>query len=91
MSYLIQSKLVADASIKDRVIACAAVEGVVNPEAWAHEQRWSLSAQPGWVAAYASAIAGGDTEPGANEGVITDGMILSAVQALSLPDPDLAE
>ncbi|WP_157992984.1 hypothetical protein [Leucobacter luti] len=47
-----------------------------------------MSAQPGWDAAYASALAAGNEEPGADPGVITDGMILAAVRALRNPAPD---
>jgi len=36
---------------------------------------------------YASALAAGISNPGGNESVITDGMILSAVQANWPPDP----
>lgn len=83
MSYLTQSKLAFDAVLADRVTACAASERVSDPAAFAVTHRWELSAQPGWVDAYASAIAGGDQSPGANEGAITDGMILAAVQSIN--------
>lgn len=82
MSYLTQSRLADDINIRVRVTACVAREGVESPEAGAYEQRWRLSAQPGWDAAYAYAIAIGSEEPGLDEAVITDGMILSAAQAL---------
>ena len=52
---------------------------------WAQQQPWALSAQPGWDAAYASAIAAKNPAPGADEAVISDGMILAAVQALRPP------
>lgn len=52
------------------------------PSYWVQERAWKFSAQPGWVDAYKYAVDSGDEEPGANEGAITDGMILSAVQAL---------
>ena len=81
MSYLTQAKLADDGHIRLRVTACAATEQIEHPDAWAYEHRWQLSAQPGWVAAYASAAVAGD-DPGANEAAITDGMILSAVQHL---------
>lgn len=91
MSYSTQADLANDGDLRRRVTACAATEHIESPEMFAYDNRWELSTQPGWDAAYARAIADGDTKPGANEGVITDGMILAAVKALSLPDPDPAE
>ena len=41
-----------------------------------------MGSQPGWDDAWDSAIASGIEDPGGNEGVITDGMILSGVQAV---------
>ena len=50
---------------------------------WTYQNKWAFSAQPGWDGAYAYAVVANPTlEPGDNEAVITDGMILSAVQAL---------
>lgn len=83
MSYLVQSDLAEDAYLTRRIAACAATQRITNPEAWAREHRWELSSQPGWVDAYKYAIDSGDEEPGANEGAVTDGMILSAVQLLA--------
>lgn len=87
MSYLMQAKLAGDQTILARVTACAATEGVTDPQGWAYQRQWELSAQPGWVDAYASAVASGDSEPGANEAAITDGMILSAVQSIIQESP----
>lgn len=82
MSYLTQAQLAGDQFLLLRVTACAASENVDNPQAWTMLHAWQLSAQPGWDEAYAYAIANGVEEPGADETVITDPMILSAVQAL---------
>ena len=38
-------------------------------------------------AAYASAVAAGHEDPGGDESVITDGMILAAVQSLAAAQP----
>jgi hypothetical protein len=70
-------------SLMDRITACAAQQNINNPVTWTRDNTWRLAAQPGWDAAWASAVAGGIEDPGANEGVITDGMILSAVQSLA--------
>lgn len=92
MSYLVQSHMARDASLIMRIGACAASEGVrPNPLAWADGNRVVIMASPGWAAAYASAQAARDEWggegvqpplPGENEAAITDGMILSAVQAV---------
>lgn len=84
MSYLTQARLAADGDILARATDCAATEGITDPAAWAYEHRWELSAQPSWVAAYASAAVDSD-RPGAVEAAITDQMILSAVQHLREP------
>ena len=85
MSYLIQSRLRQDRALIDRVTACAAMEEVADPYQWVVAHDWQLSAQPGWVEAYASALTVVGKPPGENEAAITDGMILSAVQALNNP------
>lgn len=82
MSYLTQARLAADQVIMLRATACAVSEGVQDPSFWVQQRSWQLSIQPGCDAAYASALAGGDPDPGGNESVITDGMILAAVQAI---------
>ena len=92
MSYLTQARMAQDEALIMRIAACAATEGVrPNPVAWADDRRVIFMASPGWSAAYASASAlrdGWDGEgvqpppPGENEAAITDGMVLSAVQAL---------
>lgn len=83
MSYLIQSKMAQDYGLIMRIAACAASEGVVDrPESWADNNRQRIVAAPGWAAAWASAVAAEDDNPGENEAVITDGMILAAVQPI---------
>jgi hypothetical protein len=53
---------------------------------WVANNRYVWAASPGWGAAWDSALAGHpdepDYEPGKDPAVITDGMILSTVQAL---------
>lgn len=87
MSYLTVSEIRQDPIIRDRVSACIAVEGINSnrPEDWATEHAWQLAAQPGWSAAWESAQASHTEEgyePGKDPSVITDAMILSAVQAI---------
>ena len=82
MSYKTQALLAKDENMIARVTACAALEGIFEPYNWTFKRTWQLSAQPGWDAAYAYAITANVDNPGNDEGVITDGMILSAVQSM---------
>ena len=43
---------------------------------------WKYAAQPGWAAAWDSAIASKKEDIGDDESVITDNMILAATQAI---------
>lgn len=97
MTYAIIATIQRDPDIRDRVAACVAVEGLSpSPDQWAAENAWKLAAQPGWAAAWGSALASHAGEeayaPGVDESVITDGMILSAVQSITRAgEPDAAE
>ena len=91
MSYLTQSQLAGDMHILNRVTACVSREGDQSPTEWAAAHMWQLSAEPGWDAAYASALASGDENPGANESAVTDGMILAAVQAIRAAETEPEE
>lgn len=83
MSYLAQARLASDSDLLARVTACAATEATPAPDEWAYRHRWVLSAQPGWAAAYASALESEVGAPGADASVISDAMILSAVQSIT--------
>lgn len=91
MTYNTVADMVDSESLSRREFAAIAKEGIDPPEPWQSSHRWVLASQPGWDAAWDSAVAGGVEDPGADEGVITDGMILAAVQAIilaELPPPD---
>lgn len=83
MSYANIVSAARSQSLIDRVTACAAQQHLGMPERWAKDNAWQVAAQPGWGDAWASAVASGIEDPGADEGVITDPMILSAVQTLA--------
>lgn len=96
MSYLTQSKIAGDMYMQQRVAQCAATEGIVSeagldPDFWARSWSRTWSAAPGWDAAWESAAASGNEDPGRDEAVITDQMILSQVQGMkpftSAPSP----
>jgi len=88
MSYLTQSVISTNAAMFNRVAQCAATEGIPNPTSWAAENARIWAAAPGWDAAWESALASDpDGDPGTNEAVITDQMILSQFQSMNPPDP----
>lgn len=82
MTYLQMADMTRSASLRDRLTACAAQQHARDPEQWVRDNIWSLVTQPGWADAWASAVASAIEDPGANEAVITDQMILSAVQPM---------
>lgn len=80
MSYWDISEMSADGDLTARVAACAAQEGKADPRNWADQHMLLLAASPGWSEAWASAVASGNERPGKDAAVITDPMILAAVQ-----------
>jgi len=83
--YLTQAAIADSTTMLNRVTACAASEGEELPHGWANQQRWHWATQPGWAAAWDSALVAHpepDYDPGEDQAVISDGMILSAVQSL---------
>jgi hypothetical protein len=82
MGYLDIANMTENGALQRRLIACAATEGEADPETWVATHRWTLCAAPGWADAWASAEAAGSVDPGVDDAVITDPMILSEVQAL---------
>jgi hypothetical protein len=80
---------VNDPSFQGRLLACIADEGSDNPTVEYGRLQWSVASANDIEAAYASALAADNPDPGGDESVITDGMILSAVQANPPPEvPD---
>ena len=82
MSYKSVASMAESYSLSRRITAGAATEGIPSPEQWTQMNRWEVAAQPGWDAAWDSAVASGNPDPGSDESVITDGMILSGIQAV---------
>lgn len=83
MSYKTQAIMARDDDLLLRVSACAAAEGQADPSGWVYQRQWTLSTQPGWDEAYSKAVAAKLPKPGADETVITDSMILAAVQTIT--------
>ena len=87
MSFLTQDEIASNASMLARVAQAAAQEHKSsNADQWASGWRRYWAAAPGWDAAWESAQVSHpddpEYDPGADEGVITDGMILSQIQAM---------
>ncbi len=84
MTYWDISEMSRSTSLTNREQAAAAQEiADTDPYEWVAQNVLRLAAEPGWAAAWASALAAGNPDPGRDPAVITDGMILSAVQALA--------
>ena len=73
-----------DENFLARCGSCAAVEipVFVDPKAWTETYIWRLAAAPGFADAYTYAMDNDNPNPGADPAVITDAMILGAVQEL---------
>jgi hypothetical protein len=81
MSYSSINLCVNDGAFMGRLIACCADEGEENPYQVAESLKWDVATADDIEAAYASALAAENPNPGGDEAVITDQQILSAVQA----------
>lgn len=86
MTYLIQNEIANNRVMLDRVAQAAAQENASgDPDRWTYENRRDWAAAPGWDAAWESARVShpeADYDPGKDETVITDGMILSQIQGM---------
>jgi hypothetical protein len=71
-----------DLDLNRRLTAAVAKEGILDPKGWLYPRNWQVVSAPGWDAKWDSAVASGIQYPGKDEAVITDGDILSAVQAI---------
>jgi hypothetical protein len=86
MGYFEISEMSRDVDLGARVQACAAQEIAGDPYQWQAANMLDVCASPGWDAAWSSALASGNPGPGKDPAVISDGMILSAVQAIGGAD-----
>jgi len=88
VSYLTQNDIANNGAILSRVAQAAAQENVQgDPDRWTYDNRRDWASAPGWDAAWESALVSNEEDPGYNPGldeaVITDGMILSQVQSMN--------
>jgi hypothetical protein len=83
MSYSTIAEIAYDSALFNRCVAAAAEETKTKPyESWVSDHRWDLASSPGWAPAWESAVAAGNPSPGNDPSVITDEMILAAVQPM---------
>ncbi|QEM40897.1 MAG: hypothetical protein [Phage AS32] len=89
MSYKGLSDMRRSPSLQERIVACAAQEGIADPDAWTVANSWAIVARSDWIAAwdYAVETYTPDKNPdiGARPDVISDGWILTAVQDVNTP------
>jgi hypothetical protein len=93
MSYLTQNEIANSTGMLSRVAQAAAAEKVgVDPDRWTYENRRTWAAAPDWDTAWEywenthPPVEGeAASDIGLEEGVITDGMILSQVQSMTTP------
>lgn len=85
MSYNSINACANDLGFQGRATAAYAQEGATDPNAAYWQHRWALAADPSIEPPYESALAAGTPDPGIDEAVITDAMLLAAVQATGMP------
>lgn len=89
MSYKSISLSAADPVLMQRITACAAQEGQhENPSFWVGQHIWEIVSSTEIEAAYEYAVDQGNPDPGGDEGVITDAVILAHVQPLIMGTPE---
>ena len=86
MSYATVNQSANDMALRGRITACCAQEGAADPANATYLVLWDVCGAADVEAAYASALAADNPDPGGDETVITDGMILANVQP-NLPPP----
>lgn len=76
--------MATDNDLRLRIAACAATQVIVpeNPGQWANQHQWAIAGSPGWSEAWAYAVLSGNLSPGTDPAVISDAMILAAVQTI---------
>jgi hypothetical protein len=89
VSYLTQGTIANNGPMHTRIAQCAAQQGNTTPDVWAADNARIWAAAPGWDNAWESAMVShsGDPtyDPGADEAVITDAMILAQIQPMVTP------
>ena len=88
MTYSSIANIVESASLRRRIVAAAAAEGISNPDLWVSQNIWKIASHEGWASAWDYAVDNysPDYNPdtGCRPGVISDAMILEAVQQINI-------
>lgn len=84
MTYNTNAEIAKSETLFPRLVACAAEQDKAKPyETWVEEHIWDIAVTPGWSEAWAYAKSQGPgPDLGSSEVVITDGMILAAIQPM---------
>ena len=93
MAYIDVATLTTDNDFRSRTTACYVTENPSDnaPVSWTNDHIWQMASSPGFGDAYAYALLSGVQYPGRDPSVISDPMILSAVQAIrSQIEPPIA-
>lgn len=83
MSYTDIANMHDSPSLRRRLVACAAQETKPVPQNWVETRLWQIVGKDyAWGEAWAYAVGIGIPDPGADQGVIPDAMILSVIQPM---------
>lgn len=82
MSYNTIAAMSGDFALRMRLYACAGQEGVQNPTQWVDTNIWRIVSNSEMSEAYKYAQDTNVVNPGRDEGVISDSVILAHVQPL---------
>lgn len=95
MSYNAVVSMANSNSLRMRIVAAAADQGVVNPQQWAQDNLWAVVASPGWAAKWRYALdtltVNQNPDLGARDDVISDDDLLAVVQGMVSPAADTSE
>jgi hypothetical protein len=84
MSYGSMVEMANNESLRNRIIAAAAAEGINNPDQWIYSVAWQIAASPGWDTKWDSAKSSYNVnqnpDAGARTDVISDSDILAAIR-----------
>lgn len=69
----------------NRIVSAAALEGIDTPDTWAMNNMWPIIARPDWIDSWAygeqTKTINHNPDTGERDDVISDAMVLAAVQA----------
>lgn len=82
MSYNTIAQMQQDYSLRLRLYACAGQEQIENSQQWVDQNVWKIVSNSEFETAYKYAVDTKNPQPGKDEGVISDAVILSHIQQL---------